>query len=408
MPCFHSGDPDVTNAARFPRRQLGDGCESVVRQKLPCSRRHEDPRTLLQASQGGQVRVVVVEVGDQHGVDVLRQCPVGRRPLAAQGADPSPQHRICDEADAAQFEEHGRVADVGDAAWLRHVMHWLSGAPRIVRGARRLRRGRDGKHPDIIRAFMSRRRAILRGRLRRPGREGAGAEEEVIEIEPGELSRLFAAPGWMRDLGFSAWLLVGVAAALVGAIWLAVCDPDDRGAGHHGRDHCRGHVASGRVAEAAWDTERGGRCAGLPRDRRHRDRGWGDGSGRDREPGRQPEPKTSRGRERDRIMGSRSGGQLGHRQGRERSRERLSHRRFQGADGRPGLPGSTGWPRWWSSSHSPPSASSSCSRTRPPSDGSSSVISASRSSFLTRCWSGWPAPFAATSSASRLSPPGAH
>lgn len=67
---------------------------------------------------------------------------------------------------------------------------------------------------------MSRRRAILRGRLRRPGREGVAAEDEVIEIEPGELSRLFAAPGWMRDLGFSAWLLVGVAAALVGAIWL--------------------------------------------------------------------------------------------------------------------------------------------------------------------------------------------
>jgi putative heme transporter len=34
------------------------------------------------------------------------------------------------------------------------------------------------------------------------------------------LNGIFAAPGWMRDLGFSAWLLVGVAAALVGAIWL--------------------------------------------------------------------------------------------------------------------------------------------------------------------------------------------
>jgi putative heme transporter len=42
----------------------------------------------------------------------------------------------------------------------------------------------------------------------------------VIEIEPGELGGLFAAPEWMRDLGFSAWLLVGVAAALVGAIAL--------------------------------------------------------------------------------------------------------------------------------------------------------------------------------------------
>jgi predicted PurR-regulated permease PerM len=68
---------------------------------------------------------------------------------------------------------------------------------------------------------MSPRRAIFKGRLRRPGREGAaGAADEVVEIEPGELSGLFAAPGWLRDLGFTAWLLVGAAAALIGAIWL--------------------------------------------------------------------------------------------------------------------------------------------------------------------------------------------
>ena len=66
---------------------------------------------------------------------------------------------------------------------------------------------------------MKRRRAILRGRLRRPGREEARAEEELVEIEPGELSGILAAPGWLRDLGFSSWLLVGVAAALVGAVW---------------------------------------------------------------------------------------------------------------------------------------------------------------------------------------------
>lgn len=45
-------------------------------------------------------------------------------------------------------------------------------------------------------------------------------KERDIEIEPGELSGIFAAPKWMRDLGFSSWLLVGVAAALVGAVWL--------------------------------------------------------------------------------------------------------------------------------------------------------------------------------------------
>ena len=57
---------------------------------------------------------------------------------------------------------------------------------------------------------------------RRCGDPGARApaEDEVIEIEPGALSGIFAAPQWLRDLGFSSWLLVGVGAALVGAIWL--------------------------------------------------------------------------------------------------------------------------------------------------------------------------------------------
>jgi putative heme transporter len=66
---------------------------------------------------------------------------------------------------------------------------------------------------------MKRRRAILRGRLRRTEASASRAEEQYIEIEPGELSGLFAAPQWLRDLGFSAWLLVGVAAALAGAVW---------------------------------------------------------------------------------------------------------------------------------------------------------------------------------------------
>jgi len=46
------------------------------------------------------------------------------------------------------------------------------------------------------------------------------ADEELIEVEPGELRGLFSAPQWLRDLGFSAWLLVGAGAALVGLIWL--------------------------------------------------------------------------------------------------------------------------------------------------------------------------------------------
>ena len=63
------------------------------------------------------------------------------------------------------------------------------------------------------------RRPVIRGRLRRHEGESVRAGGDEIEIEPGELSRIFTAPGWLRDLGFSAWLLVGVAAALVGAVW---------------------------------------------------------------------------------------------------------------------------------------------------------------------------------------------
>jgi predicted PurR-regulated permease PerM len=58
---------------------------------------------------------------------------------------------------------------------------------------------------------------VIRGRLRRR-REGDNGDE-VIEIDPGELSGLFAAPRWLRDAGFTAWLLVGVVLLVVGIVW---------------------------------------------------------------------------------------------------------------------------------------------------------------------------------------------
>jgi predicted PurR-regulated permease PerM len=49
----------------------------------------------------------------------------------------------------------------------------------------------------------------------------AGAEgERVLEIEPGELTRIFVAPPWLRDAGLVAWLIVGIVLVLVGAVWL--------------------------------------------------------------------------------------------------------------------------------------------------------------------------------------------
>ena len=42
----------------------------------------------------------------------------------------------------------------------------------------------------------------------------------MIEPDPVEGRGLLAAPGWLRDIGVMAWLLVGVAAILVGIVWI--------------------------------------------------------------------------------------------------------------------------------------------------------------------------------------------
>jgi predicted PurR-regulated permease PerM len=67
----------------------------------------------------------------------------------------------------------------------------------------------------------------IRGRLRRghaqggPAAVGAPAEGDYVEIDASELSGVFAAPSWLRDIGLTSWLLVGVALFLVGMVWLA-------------------------------------------------------------------------------------------------------------------------------------------------------------------------------------------
>jgi putative heme transporter len=52
------------------------------------------------------------------------------------------------------------------------------------------------------------------------GGDGAQGETEVFELEPGALERVFVAPGWLRDAGLVAWLLVGIVLVTVGLVWL--------------------------------------------------------------------------------------------------------------------------------------------------------------------------------------------
>src|SRR5262245_2809285 len=57
----------------------------------------------------------------------------------------------------------------------------------------------------------------------KPKSEPAGPQVVQIDIDEDQLrqmSAVFAAPRWMRDLGIAAWLLVGIEALLVGLVWL--------------------------------------------------------------------------------------------------------------------------------------------------------------------------------------------
>jgi hypothetical protein len=53
-----------------------------------------------------------------------------------------------------------------------------------------------------------------------PRAPSESAPDAPDAFEPHDLTGLFAAPRWLRDLGTSAWLGVGVALFVVGMVWL--------------------------------------------------------------------------------------------------------------------------------------------------------------------------------------------
>jgi predicted PurR-regulated permease PerM len=63
---------------------------------------------------------------------------------------------------------------------------------------------------------------MMRGRLRRhrSNEDRGRADPEYVEIDAGAFTGVLSTPGWLRDVGLTAWLLVGVALFLVGAVWL--------------------------------------------------------------------------------------------------------------------------------------------------------------------------------------------
>ena len=54
----------------------------------------------------------------------------------------------------------------------------------------------------------------------RPAVPARQARAAVAEIAPGDVTRMFVAPRWLRGLGRISWLLVGIAAIMVGVVWV--------------------------------------------------------------------------------------------------------------------------------------------------------------------------------------------
>jgi putative heme transporter len=81
---------------------------------------------------------------------------------------------------------------------------------------------RGSRARPMLRPTMGHRRILhRRGRHRDGGDAGSPhGETAFVEIDPGELSRVFAVPAWLRDLGLMSWLLVGSLILLGGVIWL--------------------------------------------------------------------------------------------------------------------------------------------------------------------------------------------
>lgn len=88
-----------------------------------------------------------------------------------------------------------------------------------------------------------------------------GDEYHVVQIDVDELSAVFSAPRWPRDLGLASWFLVGVAAllshrhhwggALFGMVGLVLAAPLTSAAVHISADLARARTAAAREAEAA-------------------------------------------------------------------------------------------------------------------------------------------------------------
>jgi hypothetical protein len=122
MPRLSGGDLDLADPGGFPGRQLRHRCETLTPKELTHTWRPEHRHVAADPAQRGQVGVVVVKVGDQHGIEAVRQPRRRGCAVAAQRSDPAAQHGIGEQPGAAELHEDCCVANVGDFLGWRHFI----------------------------------------------------------------------------------------------------------------------------------------------------------------------------------------------------------------------------------------------------------------------------------------------
>ena len=129
--------------------------------------RHEHADVAGQPPQRGEVEVVEVEVRDQHGVERPRDGGRRRRAVAAQVPEVIAQQRVGEQARAAELEQHGGVANPGEAIGGR--------APDPRMAGRAAHRHRPGTA-----ARLARPAAAARGRVPHRARHPGGARRAAL------------------------------------------------------------------------------------------------------------------------------------------------------------------------------------------------------------------------------------
>ena len=108
---------ECTDGDLVTRRDLAHCIEAAPQQQAPAAARNDEREVARDPPQRGQVEVVAVQVGDQHGVEAAQCCRVGRRNPAPQMRDAVAQERVRQQAHAVEIDQRGAMADP------RHLRH---------------------------------------------------------------------------------------------------------------------------------------------------------------------------------------------------------------------------------------------------------------------------------------------